>query len=791
MPVRLTTIPLEDRATPATVGGLDSLFGVDGAVVPAVVLNQPDTTTPAAIGVQSDGRIIVGTTAFLAAGDTDFAVFRLNTDGSIDTTFGTGGLTTIPFDLGGTKADKLSALTVLPDDRIVAVGTAALAGTDTNMAVAVLTAAGKLDTTFNGTGKQTIAFDVGGTKADSAAAVAIDSQGRILVAGSAAQATAGDTDFAVARLTAAGKLDTTFNGTGKATVPFDLAGGTLEDDATGVGIGPGDSVVLVGNVFGVGTDIDAGVARFTSAGALDKTFDGDGSRVYGLDVAGTTKADTAVGVSVLSDGRIVFAGTVARTAAGATDFYAARVLSTGAPDTTFGGSGFVPAGFLFGGALQDTAAAITTDALGRVIIAGAVQISGADTDFGVVRFKANGTLDTSFDVDGGQQVPFDKGGTLADRATGLAFQPDGKILLAGPVALSTGAAVGVARVNGALGLSPTLGAGGPTTGRVSDFVLDSTNKYTPGDVLTPFPGYTGPVRTAVADFNGDGVPDTVAVIGPGGGSLVRVIDGASGTDLVPATQTYESAFTGGLFVAAADMDGDGRAEIAVSPDVGGGGRVQIFSVSNQTLVLKDNFFGIDDQSFRGGARVAIGDVNNDGRPELIVAAGFGGGPRVAIFDGTGLLKDESSPPKLIGDFFAFPGTDAVTLRNGVFVTAGDFNGDGYADLAFGGGPGGGPRVFVLSGQIIATQTVALAQVSPLANFFVAGDTSSRGGVRLTAKDIDDDNRADLIASSGDNEPSSVHVYLGTAFPATNGAEPAVWQTLDPFSQTLTNGVYVG
>jgi hypothetical protein len=310
-------------------------------------------------------------------------------------------------------------------------------------------------------------------------------------------------------------------------------------------------------------------------------------------------------------------------------------------------------------------------------------------------------------------------------------------------------------------------------------------------VLTPFPGFTGPVRTAVADFNGDGVPDTAAVIGPGGGSLVRIIDGATGSDIVPATATYEAQFTGGLFVAAVDMDGDGRAELAVSPDVGGGGRVQIFSVSGQDLVLRDNFFGIDDLTFRGGARIAIGDVNNDGRPELIVAAGFGGGPRVAIFDGRSLLLNQTAPPKLVGDFFAFPGTDAVTLRNGVFVTAGDFNGDGYADLAFGGGPGGGPRVLVLSGIAIATQTIDFAQVSPLANFFVAGDVNSRGGVRLTTKDIDDDNRADLVVASGDGEPSDVRVYLGTGFPATNGMEPSLNQSLDPFGQTLENGVYVG
>src|SRR5205814_518997 len=96
-----------------------------------------------------------------------------------------------------------------------------------------------------------------------------------------------------------------------------------------------------------------------------------------------------------------------------------------------------------------------------------------------------------------------------------------------------------------------------------------------------------------------------------------------------------------------------------------------------------NFFGIDDPNFRGGCRAALGDVNGDGTPDLAVAAGFLGGPRVALFDGAQLFNGD--PMRIVSDFFAFPGTDAVTLRNGVFVAIGDINGDGFADLIFGGG----------------------------------------------------------------------------------------------------------
>src|SRR5262249_11982565 len=143
-------------------------------------------------------------------------------------------------------------------------------------------------------------------------------------------------------------------------------------------------------------------------------------------------------------------------------------------------------------------------------------------------------------------------------------------------------------------------------------------------------------------------------------------------------------------------------------------------------------------SFRGGARAALGDVNGDGTPDLAVSAGFLGGPRTALFDGTTLLG--GSPARLVRDLFAFPGAEATTLRNGVFVAAGDGDGDGKADLIFGGGPGGAPRVFILSGVLVAANNVAGAQATPVANFFVAGNTSDRGGVRVAAKDADGDGK---------------------------------------------------
>jgi hypothetical protein len=264
--------------------------------------------------------------------------------------------------------------------------------------------------------------------------------------------------------------------------------------------------------------------------------------------------------------------------------------------------------------------------------------------------------------------------------------------------------------------------------------------------LDAFPGFAGGVRTATADFNGDGVADLVVGTGPGAATRVRVLDGVNQRELF-AVSPFEAAFTGGVFVAAGDVTGDGVPDLIVTPDEGGGPRVRLFDGNGFGLLA--DFFGIADPNFRGGARTAIGDVNGDGAGDLIVSAGFGGGPRVAGFDGRSLAG--GSPTHLFADFFAFE----LGLRNGVYVTAGDLDGDGRAEVIVGGGPGGGPRVSAFGGWPL---TVG-GGPRPMADFF-AGDTANRGGVRVAVKDLDGDGRADLVTGAGSGGGSRVTAYTG-------------------------------
>ncbi len=369
----------------------------------------------------------------------------------------------------------------------------------------------------------------------------------------------------------------------------------------------------------------------------------------------------------------------------------------------------------------------------------------------------------------------DSGGTAS--FTGLSIDTAGTKTLTATAGVATGTsnpvtvtAAPVTPINPNQNAQSTYatgaGAGGPGTVTVSN--PDATVKTT----INPFGNGTG-ARPITADVNGDGVTDTIVATGPGVRVQVAVVDGKTGA--MTTFDAFEDTFTGGAFVAAGDLDGDGTAEIAVSADTTGSARVTVFNGSGTVLA---DFLGIDDPDFRGGARVALGDVNGDGFADLVVAAGTGGGPRIAIYDGQAVAGTfAGQPQRLLPDFFAFE----PTLRNGAYVSAGDVNGDGLADLIFGGGPDGGPRVLIWD----AATLVRSGTEKLLADFFAADPALRTGGVRVAAKDLDGDNLADVVVGVSTDTNSTVMAYLGKNI--SPNETPRVFTEFD----AGVEGVFVG
>jgi hypothetical protein len=183
--------------------------------------------------------------------------------------------------------------------------------------------------------------------------------------------------------------------------------------------------------------------------------------------------------------------------------------------------------------------------------------------------------------------------------------------------------------------------------------------------------------------------------GPGGGPDIRIFDGTTGK-LVGQFSAYDPFFTGGVFVAVGDINKDGKGEIITGPDQGGGSDVRVFDGTGK-LLQEFLAFG---PFFTGGVRVAAGDVNGDGKADIITAASPTGGSNVVVFNGSN-LSHQLQNFRAFGPFF----------QGGVRVAAADVDGDSVPEIPTAPGAGGGPNVetFTLSGQARVVDFLAYNQ----------------------------------------------------------------------------------
>ncbi len=380
-------------------GSPDTSFDGDGKAITPIG-NSYDTAYTVAL--QSDGKIIVGGTAFNSTA-ADFALARYNPDGSLDNSFDNDGkvITSI-----GSSYDGIYDLAIQTDGKIVAVG---FSDNNDNNVIVRYNANGSLDTTFN-SGNSTIPA---GTS-ESAISVIIQPDGKIVTTGSLYNGT--NTDIEVARYNADGSPDNSFNGNGKVITPIYSS----FDDGNNIVLLPDGKILVGGRANTSVSNSDLALVRYNSNGSLDNSFNGNGKLTLRIPNSTIASADR---VLLQPDGKIV-ALSPSSSDGSIYDFALIRFNANATLDTTFNNTGIAVTQV---GYLPSTARASAIQADGKIIVAGS-GTNGSNDDFALVRYNANGLLDTTFGIGGRILTPIFNG---ADSVNALVIQPDGKIIAVG------------------------------------------------------------------------------------------------------------------------------------------------------------------------------------------------------------------------------------------------------------------------------------------------------------------------------------------------------------------------
>jgi uncharacterized delta-60 repeat protein len=269
-------------------GSLDTTFNGTGKVTTAFGSNDSGAN---ALVVQPDGKLVAAGWSHNGS-DYDFALTRYNPDGSLDTSLNGTGKVTTPIGVGW---DSANALVLQPDGKLVAVGVSRN-GSDQDVALVRYNADGSLDTNFNGTGKVTTPIGAGW---DSANALVLQPDGKLVAAGSSYQGAVTNNDAALVRYNPNGSLDTSFNGSGKVTTPI----GSADNGAFALALQPDGKLLAAGRSWS-GSGYDFALARYNPNGSLDTSFNGSG-KVTTVMGAGS---DNANAIALQPDGKPVVAG---------------------------------------------------------------------------------------------------------------------------------------------------------------------------------------------------------------------------------------------------------------------------------------------------------------------------------------------------------------------------------------------------------------------------------------------------------------------------------------------------
>jgi uncharacterized delta-60 repeat protein len=502
-----------------SVASLEVTFGTGGKTVTDFT-GQPNSAYSVAL---ADGKILVAGSITTNL-DADFALARYNANGTLDTTFGNGGLIRTDF---GSTADEAYAISVETIDantyKILLAGRTQTSSGFFDFAVARYNADGSLDNTFgvNHDGKAVVDF---AGDFDQATSIALQG-GKIVVGGSATVAF--NSQFAMIRLDDQGILDSTFGANHDGKVITQWSGTFAE--TSGIAAQPDGKIILAGYAYNYATgNADAALTRYTVDGLLDPTFGAAQSGVVMLDFGRSD--DRAQAVAVLPDGQILVGG-YSNDNNGNSDFVLMRLSASGDVDTTFGGgSGVVLTDF--GGI--DQAKAMTLQPDGKIVLAGLTEIDG-NQDFAIARFTSDGILDADFGPGG--KITTDMG--QDDSIGGVAIDADGGVIAVGSsIVIQSGAAdFALARYAIPVNLPPVADAGGA-------YIAVEGSKLTLTGVKSMDPD--GSIVSYEWDFNYDGNSfdvdatgmqvDFPTINGPGMYTVaLRVTDNLGATSVIVTT----------------------------------------------------------------------------------------------------------------------------------------------------------------------------------------------------------------------------------------------------------------
>jgi uncharacterized delta-60 repeat protein len=578
--------------------------------------------------------------------------------GDLDPTFGTGGKVTTDF--GGDFAEGRSVI-LQPDGKIVVAGfTNQTTQGDDDFALLRYNSDGSLDTSFGINGIVTTDFN----GYDTANRVMLQSDGKIVVAGQnfnfITDTTFGSDDFALSRYNSDGSLDTSFGINGQ--VITDVNGSS--NSGYGSILQSDGKIVVVGDAYYDGSTTptstsDFSLSRYTSDGSLDTSF-GTGGIVTTNITTGDLDSSYDVAYSVVqqSDGKIVVVGDATLFSGSYSDFALSRYSSDGSLDTSFGINGIVTTDFK---GSDDTGYSVIQQSDGKIVVAGdTYDTSTSQTDFALSRYNSDGSLDTSFGISGIVTTDFNG---EDDTATSVTQQRDGKLIVAGTT--------------------------NDNSGNSDNFALSRYNSD--GSLDTSF-GTNGKITT---DFNNDTDNGYTATLQPDGKIVLVGSAGQFGGDV--AIARYDAGLSPTR--TKNDFNGDGKTDVVARNRATG---ETAFAIMDDTVVTQFVFSSLlpDPNWTIDGA----GDFDKDGQADVVLRNKATGDNAIELMNGTTPIR-------------------AVSLAvlpdlNWGIGGVGDFNRDGNLDLLYRNAVTGENSIALMNGTNL-TQTVSVSILSDI-NWEVGG-----------------------------------------------------------------------